>query len=1165
MRLSEFISPDVNVARSVNLERDMGAETTLKHYHLTGKGLEILSRLIAALGGERVSAWSLTGPYGMGKSSFANFLLALCGPQDDVDTRIAWRMLQRRDLHLSRQLHQLLTKHAAGTTGLFRVAVTSSFESINRTLANGIRRALLAAKHRSRLRRENTDLLSRAEDLCAQAQPETARLMDLFRDIQRFHGAPVALVIDEFGKNLEYMARFPAQGDLFILQMLAESEGFFTWVCLHQAFEEYTSRLSARQLQEWGKIQGRFEDISFVEPKSEMIRFTCETLVRKADPPHLKQLVRAWAEAYHKEAMRLDLSELRGVGVDIMERLYPLHPLAAVALPELCTRFAQNDRTLFAFLCSGEPAALPAFLASEIVDPSSRHLATFGPERLYDYFLSSGTGSLLARPESHRWIEIHDIIERSRNVDPSHFSVLKVIGLLNLISGPSGFRASNKLLSFAIFRLCSNSDTPETNLGHVLQSNKDKGVLIYREYADEYRLWEGTDFDIPKAVRERRAILATQPLAAILKEPFPLPPLTASKHSYLTGTLRHFERRWCGEFQATEPELQCSAKEVDGLLLYCFGREPTPPDFPSRTPDGRPVIVCYVPCEDQIRDAVLDSAAAKAVLRESPELVRDGVARKEARFRARAAEERLRTYLNTIFAPGNEEARWVVMGKRQDASPGSHKDLSRLLSECCDRVYCHCPRIRNELINRNRLSTAAARARRELTEAMVLRESHPMLGFEGTGPEVAIYRTMLLAEGLHREGPDGSWQFTAPGPESCYHATWRAVTGFLERAGDQSVALSDVIAMLRYPPFGMKEGPIPILLCLFLLVHSDEVALYQEGGFIPFLGPEEMELMTKRPEYFSIRRFQQQWVRGQVFQLYTSLLQAQPKADGGQLRNATLIGVVGPLVQFVKGLKPYALHTKSVSTHARNVRQALLLAKDPFDLLYVDLPRAVDMPPFEDKGNVPEMDLLVFRDRFAKAVIELREAYPRLIESIRQVVLHAFGETGDVRRLRQQLKQRASKLLDRTSDQELRPILGAMTAFTGSDEDWLVAMATIVSQRPVDSWRETDLQGFAVRMQDLAGRIAAMETILARTERVLPEAVDGRRPRMVTLTESDGSMASRILWQDEAATGKAENVVARLLEEWGDDRSALETIFIVLSNRLISGRSGVNEEENNEH
>lgn len=1160
MRLSEFISADVNVARSVNLERDMGTETTLKHYHLTGKGLEILSRLVAALGGERVSAWSLTGPYGMGKSSFANFLLALCGPQDDLDTRMAWRMLQRRDLHLSRQLHQLLTKHAAGTTGLFRVAVTSSFESINRTLANGIRRALLAAKHRSRLRRENTQLIGRAEDLCAQAQPETARLMNLFRDIQRFHGAPVALVIDEFGKNLEYMARFPAQGDLFILQMLAESEGFFTWVCLHQAFEEYTSRLSARQLQEWGKIQGRFEDIAFIETKGEMIRFICETLVRKNETPHLKQAVRGWAAAYHKEAMRLELSELRGVGVDIMERLFPLHPLAAVVLPELCTRFAQNDRTLFAFLCSGEPAALPTFLASETVDPSSRHLATFGPDRLYDYFLSTGTGSLLARPESHRWIEIHDIIERSRNVDPNHFCVLKVIGLLNLISGPSGFRSSKKLLSFAFFRPCSNSGDPRTSLGNILQSNKDKGILIYREYADEFRLWEGTDFDIPKAVRERRALLATQPLEAILKETFPIPPLTASKHSYLTGTLRHFERRWCGVSQATEQKAQCSTREVDGLLLYCFGREPAAPGFPSHTPDGRPVIVCYVSCEEQIRDAVLDSAAAKAVLRESPELVRDGVARKEAKFRTRAAEERLRTYLNTIFAPGNAEAHWIVMGKPFDAGLGSHRDLSRLLSECCDEIYGDCPWVRNELINRHRLSSAAARARRELMEAMVLRESQPMLGFEGTGPEVAIYRTMLLAEGLHRHGQNG-WDFAAPDPESGYHAAWQAVTGFVERAWDDSVALSDIIGMLRDPPFGMKEGPIPILLCLFLLVHSDEVALYQEGAFIPFLGAEEMELMTKRPEYFSVRRFQQQRLRGQVFQLYMSLLQAQPKADGSQLRNATLISVVGPLVQFIKGLKPYALHTRTVSPHAQNVRQALQLAKDPFDLLYVGLPRAVDMAPFEDKETVPEDDLVVFRDRFAKAVIELREAYPRLIESIRQVVLHAFGDTGDISRLRMQLKQRASKLLDRTGDPDLRPLFGAMSTFAGADQDWLVSIATIVSQRPVDSWRETDLQGFAVRMHDLAGRFVAMETLLARTERVFPEPVDGRRPRMVTLTKSDGSMQSRILWQDESAAGEAENAVARLIEKWGSDKSVMETIFVLLSERLISGQPEAGEEK----
>lgn len=146
MILSDFISPDVMVARSVNLERDMGLETTLRHYHLTGKGLEILSRLVAALNGERVCAWSLTGPYGMGKSSFANFLMALCGPEADEETKTARRMLREKDKYLARELHHVLGKRFARTNGLFRVAVTSSFESIesiNRTLANGLLRALV--------------------------------------------------------------------------------------------------------------------------------------------------------------------------------------------------------------------------------------------------------------------------------------------------------------------------------------------------------------------------------------------------------------------------------------------------------------------------------------------------------------------------------------------------------------------------------------------------------------------------------------------------------------------------------------------------------------------------------------------------------------------------------------------------------------------------------------------------------------------------------------------------------------------------------------------------------------------------------------------------------------------------------------------------------------
>ena len=56
---------------------------------------------------------------------------------------------------------------------------------------------------------------------------------------------------------------------------------------------------------------------------------------------------------------------------------------------------------------------------------------------------------------------------------------------------------------------------------------------------------------------------------------------------------------------------------------------------------------------------------------------------------------------------------------------------------------------------------------------------------------------------------------------------------------------------------------------------------------------------------------------------------------------------------------------------------------------------------------------MLFRERFAKAVIELRQAYPKLIDSIKQVVLHAFGDGEDVAHLRTRMKLRASNLLVR--------------------------------------------------------------------------------------------------------------------------------------------------------
>ena len=78
--LSELFHVASRFHRSVHLERDFYTGNALEGYVLTVTARETLQRVITALEDESTSkAWSLTGPYGSGKSAFALFTAKLLG------------------------------------------------------------------------------------------------------------------------------------------------------------------------------------------------------------------------------------------------------------------------------------------------------------------------------------------------------------------------------------------------------------------------------------------------------------------------------------------------------------------------------------------------------------------------------------------------------------------------------------------------------------------------------------------------------------------------------------------------------------------------------------------------------------------------------------------------------------------------------------------------------------------------------------------------------------------------------------------------------------------------------------------------------------------------------------------------------------------------------
>ena len=85
--LADHITVLGRFARSANLERDADRPEPFDGYIITARALDAVER-ITSTAATAVSggAWSLTGPYGSGKSSFALLLDAAFGPAH-CDTR----------------------------------------------------------------------------------------------------------------------------------------------------------------------------------------------------------------------------------------------------------------------------------------------------------------------------------------------------------------------------------------------------------------------------------------------------------------------------------------------------------------------------------------------------------------------------------------------------------------------------------------------------------------------------------------------------------------------------------------------------------------------------------------------------------------------------------------------------------------------------------------------------------------------------------------------------------------------------------------------------------------------------------------------------------------------------------------------------------------------
>lgn len=1076
--------------RSVNLERDT-PQPPLDGYVPTARALATIERLASAMAAQQSGgkAWSITGPYGSGKSHFAAFLDALCGPPEQSRTQ-AEALLAKADRDLYERF--CAARMAFGAQdGLVRAVATAQREPVAETLVRALR---------SGAKRRWGDKLPRGLAGALQSVGRNPRARELAAVVARIAvQAPVLLVVDEFGKNLEYLATDAAAGDLFVLQELAElAAGADTPVLFltlqHLAFADYaaSANLDAARRREWAKVQGRFEDVAFVDSSAQAARIIASTLDQTGASRSFERRLRRWAAAGVETLAGIGLVPSPVEGPDVLASCYPLHPLTTVALPELCARFGQHERTLVGFLASTEPGTVASFLAD--TELPRQGLPSVGLDAAYDYFVGAAATMIASAPDAGRWLEIEARLRDVQGVGAHELRLLKTIAVLNLVSAGGSLRASAPVLALAV------GDRPEALAGRLSELER-MGLVTYRDFAGEYRIWQGSDFDIRGHLDDARTRMKQRPVAELLSEVVPPPAVVAARHSQRVGMLRFFE----AAFRSPDGPFDVPPC-ADGLLAYVLGMGASLGVVPPVSDDPRPVVTASIDEADDLIAAVVEAAAHLDVLQSTEALTADWVARRELQERVALAVSAVRARVAEVFTPGSSQVRWRSAG---GAELSAEKGVSRLLSAVCDEVYPQSPEIRSEMLGRRELTSQGAKARRELLEAMVGRGSEERLGIDGYGPERAMYEAVLRHPGIHRyDRAEGAWTFSPPLAESSLAPVWTALDKLVLGA-DDAVGVDELYRLLSAPPFGLKDGPIPVLVAAVLLNRHDEVAIYQDGTYQPQLTADLLERLVKAPERFALKSFE---VTGSRRALLGALGESLGVATmGRRRRNPSVVRVAAPLLGALRGLPDYALHTTSLSSDTVAVRAALLKAREPDELLFTALPKACGVTPYPVRAKSVPADLDVFLDRLAAAVDEIRLAYPRLLEDSVTTLAEALYLPIEMSELRSDLRARARRLDGQVLDPRLRSFLLIAMDSQLDDQQWLEAVLLNVSKTPTRAWRDDDVRRFEIGLVTLAGLFRRVESLHFET---LARQGRGFDARQVTITSPDGKESTAVFWVD---------------------------------------------------
>jgi len=1150
MTIRDALGVRSRYVRAVNISRDLDDAGALDGYLITDGVRQALARLSKGLSAASTQrAWRVTGSYGSGKSAFG-LLLANIFSQPLTKKGAAGAILDEQSKDLLQELRKLPRYEV--------LVITGAKEDASIALARALDE-LLAQRRTSPNQKQLRGRLSEFIQARQTAKVPAGDVLQLLGDVRALIASAtlasegLLILVDEMGRWLEYAAGPDSNIDASFFQALAEQCGgrvddipVAIIGFLHQRFEDYAGgRRDRRAGLEWAKVAERFEDISFVQS----FESTAKLVARALEPDraaYKRAGVATRAKDLYQQASKmrlLDSGLLKGEGVS-GEGLYPLHPTALLSAVSMFRRFGQNERSTFSFLLASEPFAFQDYIGRRNLDPGEWYRVT----DLCDWLLAQGTLRTLDEERLKRWSLLQETLRSAPVYEAEELMCLKAVGLMNLLEPQPGLPVTLANLSFA---LDDRIDSPP--IAEAVEKLIQKSLLYVRPATQELCLWPQSSVDVASEYsRIRKGLQPAERLGALLQHLPDARPMVAHRHYFATGTLRTAQIHLFDDIaQAHDRAGKGIHGDAEIVIVPCYPGQ----DAASLSRQLQEMSTSSVPgrlfalrrvSEDDLELAD-DLAAWTQLESECTDLRVDTYARNEVKQSIHRVTANISLRLADLRAPGQgaDVVTWWHMGKRLEV--GSGRQLNQQLSTILDELYGRAPRVRNELINRTAISSAAAAARQRLLERMFANTTEPDLGIQQTPPEMAIYLSLFKDTGLHRNDGAG-WQFFAPSAGSDWLPAWDALGELLDTQG--LVSVRQVMDHLGAAPFGMRDSVSLLLIAAFLRVNRDAIILRERGSYLTVLEDSHLGRLVKKPEAFELHMIHAQSSTASVLAMYQTVLQ---KHLGSSTVGATVAEITRSIYDWYLTLPEHTLNSTKLDPSYRAVLALLNKASDPIELLTVTIPFALGAIKVREPINgQSKVAVEVLRARFEGLLRAGSERLNELRSEITSVLAQEVGvrDSGAVRPHIIALSQGAT---GEVVDYALRAFMQRSMDGQRDDRQWIDSLASLLGGRSIDTWHDETIvrfRGEVRRVYTLLTRVVALNKLTGASKSpdhaaVAVHVVDqkGKERFVAVPADAEGMLASEDMADLREALSRLPvpaYALARLLLEFSSDLPATQ-------------------------